>query len=91
MLAENIKRVLEDASHLGKLPSFTVLGGYPIFYLNNHNDVLCANCANEHEEYDETIVDYDVNYEDSSLYCDHCSQRIESAYAEDEVGYFSEV
>lgn len=27
----------------------------------------------------------DVNWEDSSLFCDHCSQRIESAYAEDEA------
>jgi hypothetical protein len=26
-----------------------------------------------------------VNYEDSSLHCDNCSKRIESAYAEDEV------
>ena len=25
----------------------------------------------------------DVNWEDAELYCDHCSKRIESAYAED--------
>jgi hypothetical protein len=27
----------------------------------------------------------DVNWEDSSLFCDHCGDRIESAYAEDEA------
>ena len=26
----------------------------------------------------------DVNWENPSLYCDHCGERIESAYAEDE-------
>lgn len=28
------------------------------------------------------VVAVDVNWEDASLYCDECSQRIESAYAE---------
>jgi hypothetical protein len=27
----------------------------------------------------------DVNWEDPSLYCDHCGARIESAYAEVEA------
>ena len=26
----------------------------------------------------------DINWEDPSLYCDHCGERIESAYAEEE-------
>lgn len=69
---------------VGELPAFSSYGGYPIFYLNNHNDILCPDCANDHAEYDETIIDYDVNWEDDSLYCDHCSGRIESAYGEEE-------
>jgi hypothetical protein len=28
------------------------------------------------------VVAYDVNWEDASLYCEHTSERIESAYAE---------
>lgn len=31
-----------------------------------------------------TIVASEINYEDPTLYCDHCNARIESAYAEDE-------
>jgi len=27
----------------------------------------------------------DINWEDESLYCDHCSKRIESAYAEEDA------
>jgi hypothetical protein len=28
------------------------------------------------------IIGLDVNWEQPGLYCDHCSERIESAYAE---------
>lgn len=31
------------------------------------------------------IEGIDANWEDASLYCDNCSKRIESAYAEDEA------
>jgi hypothetical protein len=52
---------------------------------------LCPTCANSQSEVgtdDETPADWrivasDINYEDPDLYCDHCHQRIESAYAED--------
>jgi hypothetical protein len=26
-----------------------------------------------------------INYEDGELFCDHCNERIESAYAEDKA------
>ena len=29
------------------------------------------------------VVATDINYEDSNLYCDHCSEKIDSAYGED--------
>jgi hypothetical protein len=29
------------------------------------------------------LVGDDVNYEDCSLYCDHCNEKIPSAYGED--------
>jgi hypothetical protein len=69
----------------GKLRSFTDLGGYPVFYLDRANNCLCAECAQNNDEYDQPITAVDINWEDSSLYCDQCSERIESAYAEDEV------
>lgn len=78
----------------GKLQSFAFPGGYPIYFVCADNGVLCPKCANEHLELIRAaiadkgadkqweIVAANANYEDNDLYCDHCSQRIESAYAE---------
>ena len=64
-------------------------GGYPLFYITKDNNVLCPKCTNENiellsDEHDSQwyIVGYDINYEDDSLYCDHCNERIESAYGD---------
>ncbi len=83
----------------GSLPAYVWPGGYPIFYLCADSGILCPTCANkesavaeadshaDYPDYDQwRIVDADVNWEDSSLYCDNCSERIESAYAEPEGG-----
>lgn len=67
------------------LRSYSEWGGYPLFYLDARNNVLCPDCANENDEFDQPIVAADANWENPHLYCDHCSQRIESAYAEDEA------
>jgi len=71
-------------AHLnGKLPSYSMVGSYPLFYLTKHNNVLCADCANkEGKDSDDPPVAQAANYEDPDLYCDACSERIESAYAE---------
>lgn len=76
-------------------------GGYPVFYIaieGYRNDttgdlemsqhdrsefVCCAECAAKRE--DRILIASDVNWEDASLYCDVCSERIESAYADDEA------
>lgn len=69
-------------------------GMYPIYYVEiqgRHNQtILCPDCANDFSEsidFD-SLADYDViedaNYENISLYCDNCGERIESAYCEDE-------
>jgi len=81
----------------GNLPAYAWPGGYPIYYLCADNGVLCPQCANkesavrdadEHPDYPDYdqwhIVAGEVNWEDASLTCDNCSQRIESAYAEQE-------
>ncbi len=73
----------------GKLPAYAWPGGYPMYYLTNDNDVLCPKCANDYtperdNEDQLKPVAYDVNYEDPQLFCEHCTARIESAYAEDE-------
>jgi hypothetical protein len=68
----------------GKLSSYAWPGGYPLFYLDKESNVLCPACANRDIDDSQAVVEADVNWEDPSLYCDDCSQRIESAYAEDE-------
>jgi hypothetical protein len=48
--------------------------------------VLCPACANKWTADDVPQfepTDADINYEDASLFCDECSERIESAYAEE--------
>ncbi len=74
--------------------TFAWPGGYPIFYVTQDNAPLCPKCANdnislcacpaESQEADPQwrIIAADINYEDDSLYCDNCNQRIESAYGE---------
>jgi hypothetical protein len=68
-------------------------GGYPMFAVTTDGAALCHKCcASEHRSIGFTygtdgwaIAGLDVNWEDSSLHCDHCGGRIESAYAEDEA------
>lgn len=70
----------------GTLAKYAWPGGYPLVYLSRRGNVLCPDCATESlGDEDDPPVDGDANWEDPSLYCDECSQRIESAYAEDEV------
>ncbi|MGB8347969.1 MAG: hypothetical protein WCD86_24020, partial [Ktedonobacteraceae bacterium] len=49
-----------------KLISFTSLGGYPIYYLDTENSILCGTCANEPEQVFK-IVAGDVYYEGADL------------------------
>lgn len=69
----------------GELPKYSSAGCYPIFYVTDYGNVLCADCANDMMTDDEfeTVTDYDCNWENPELYCE-CSERIESAYAEDD-------
>jgi hypothetical protein len=70
-----------------ELCAYAFPGGYPIFYLDKSNDVLCPDDANRAEidgDYDGYPQDAGINYEDPHLFCDECGERIESAYAEDE-------
>lgn len=72
----------------GTLISYAWPGGYPVYYLDKEDSVLCPACANKSEEDNADFpaflpVACDVNWEDESLYCDDCSCRIESAYGEE--------
>lgn len=71
-------------------------GGYPLFLVMSDGGCLCARCVDEergriHCAAVEKSRDgwrpmgVDVNWEDPDLFCDNCSARIESAYAEDKA------
>jgi len=65
-------------------PSYTSIGCYPLLYLTTDDYVLCHQCATDEEEEGFRESTPHVNWEDCCLYCDECSDRIESAYAEEE-------
>ena len=70
---------IQDYLLNGKLRAYSSIGCYPIVYLGSQGSALCPTCADEEKE---SIKAATVNWEDPQLFCDGCSQRIESAYAE---------
>lgn len=75
--------------------AFAWPGGYPLYLFTSDGGALCFDCAraNLREITEEIrgnystgwrVVGCDVNYEDQSLYCDHCSAPIPSAYGDDD-------
>lgn len=80
--------------HHGRANAYAWPGGYPVYYVTTNGAALCPECVTKeraqilrstHERSHDgwAIEGTDVNYEDASLYCDHCDTRIPSAYAED--------
>jgi len=68
----------------GTLPAYAFPGGYPLFYVDQDNDTLCPTCANNVTELDPSIVSYEINWEDPTLYCIVCGEEIECAYCEED-------
>ena len=86
----NMSNLRQMRDNDGSLIKYDWPGGYPIFYLDGQDSALCVDCARESDSADQIEgfrpVYGAVNWEDPSLYCDNCSQRIKSAYAEQEGG-----
>jgi hypothetical protein len=65
-------------------------GGYPLFAITHDCGALCKTCCRSERSSIGTttgtdgwgVVALEINWEDSDLYCDHCGNRIESAYGE---------
>ena len=68
-------------------------GGYPLYIVTNDGGSICVECARA--EYKQIAHDTvkgwktgwdcagsDINWEDSELFCDHCGEKIESAYGD---------
>lgn len=83
---------LRLADRLSSSP-YTSLGSYPLFAITHDGAALCHHCCKTERDSIGTttgsdgwgVVALEVNWEDPDLYCDHCCDRIESAYAEPEA------
>jgi hypothetical protein len=81
-------RSLRLADQLSSAP-YAWPGGYPLFAVTRDGACLCHRCTKSERETIGTttstdgwcVVALETNWEDPHLYCDHCSTKIESAYA----------
>ena len=80
-ITDNMKQYLQED---GSLPAYAWPGGYPLYYLDKEDNVLCPDCANDNDQFNEPIICPGINWEDMGLNCDHCGKHIDSAYGEDE-------
>jgi len=72
----------------GRLSQYAFPGGYPLYYYDKQHSVLCPACARKSDEDADELEGFrpafvGINYEDADCYCQQCSERIPSAYAED--------
>ena len=71
-------------------------GGYPLHLFLADGGTLCIDCARREwrrvawatrhpgEDKQWEVIQPGINWEDKELQCDHCYERIESAYGEEE-------
>ncbi len=85
-----MKEYLKEMKEKGAYDYYAWPGGYPLFYITIDYGILCPKCCNENkdllsDEYDPQwyVIAYEVNWEDENMYCDHCNEKIESAYGDD--------
>jgi hypothetical protein len=83
---KNVKRAVRE--------KYAWPGGYPMYLIFTDGDSICIECARK--EFKQICRDtkdksgnwealgYDINWEDTDLYCCHCNNRIESAYGDDD-------
>ena len=68
-----------------------VYGGYKVYFITADNGCICSDCAKEEKELildaikeqndkQWEVIAVDINYENDSIYCDHCNQQIEPEY-----------
>ena len=64
-------------------------GGYPLYYITADRCALCPECVNKNLELcsdsnDEQwyVTHREINWESFGLYCENCSNGIDSAYGD---------
>lgn len=90
-LAGELRLTLHDGSHAVR--RYSSIGSYPLFAITSDGVALCPDCVNAERALIGTTTGSDgwcitavtANWEDPELFCDHCGNRIESAYAEPEA------
>jgi hypothetical protein len=80
-ITDNMTQYLQDD---GTLPAYAWPGGYPLYYLDTKDTILCPDCANDNDQFTEPIAASDINWEDIGLNCDHCGKHIDCAYGDEE-------
>lgn len=84
-----------NINQLKELQSGSPFLGYPHYSVAKDCGVICSDCVKDNLEliteamkdgWDNQwiVIACDINYEDDSLYCDNCNNRIVSAYGDDE-------
>jgi hypothetical protein len=87
---------IKDFGNALKNGPYTSVGSYPVYFVTDDGGALSfstaweeraqiADAINNSENNGWRVVGMDVNWEDSELYDAHTSERIESAYAEDDA------
>jgi len=76
----------------GTVRKYSEWGTYPVFYVANDYNTICATCVQENLEQCQDsndsewfVTGHGINYENYSCICGHCSQTIESAYGGSEA------
>jgi hypothetical protein len=75
---ENEERI--KGKLLPRCESFAWPGGYPLIYVDDGSNVLCADCATEEQDRTGEKLNVDVHYEGEAEICSDCNEEIESAY-----------
>ncbi len=93
----NRDQLLKDVGALdGQFPSCAWPGGYPIYYIMDDGEYMCAKCVNNEAEVHFGSVEdsradgwrvegYHVAYEGPDTYCCHCNTTLETAYGDPEA------
>lgn len=72
-----------------RLPRYTMIGSYPLLYVQRDGSILCADCAMRiaRGEFDTSNRNYDVigsqvHWEGAPYVCENCIEDIPSAYGD---------
>jgi hypothetical protein len=77
-------------------------GGYPLFLLMSDGGALCKKCVRKEYRNISDSTRHDIrdgwnahavtiNWEEPTMFCDHCGERIESAYGDGNGDNYQEI